>query len=673
MQEKQTRYAELVALINKHNKLYYESATPEISDSEYDKLFAELVALESDPEIEKAPDSPTARVGNDTTDGFVRAKHATPMLSIRDVFEVRSDDNNVRFKDALEWATAVSEIYAKPDCMAFIVEPKVDGCAVSLMYEHGELVRAVTRGDGEYGDDITENLRHVPEIVWSFTPPDGTPDKFELRGEVVIHNNDFAKMNIERLEAGLKPYANPRNLTAGTIKTKCPAEAAERPMHFYPHSMAEGYDAMLDVLRAMNVPELPAILCGSSDVPRALNEVVSCIKPLLPYNIDGAVVKVGQQTVRQSMGTTSHHPLWCIAMKYLPERVETVVESITLQVGRTGVVTPVAELRPVHVSGSVVSRATLHNQDEIDRKDIRIGDTVVIEKSGEIIPAVVEVVRDKRPEGSEPYRIMHVTHGKCPKCGEPLSQREGEVAIRCDNPHCVAQLSAVIQNAFSRRALDVKGIGPRVADALVNLPGVSSLWDIFTPGVIPDTLTYADGRQIGSGVMGTLRNIRQLCAEKPLKAWIVAANVPLVGETFAKELSKAYKSLDAILGTQHAALAVKIGPAAASAITACKDLWKCAELIAELDVQNPDWIDPEAAVVDGKLTGKTFVITGKLDQPRAYYEALITTNGGKFSGSIGKSTSYLVAGDGGGSKREKAAKLGIPVISLDDLMNMINA
>ena len=737
--------------LRRHNRLYYEQAEPEISDAEYDALFLELEKLEkAHPELSD-PDSPTRRVGGAPLQGFNQIRHAVPMLSIDDIFEQRDapvpDEELAEFYHKLSRALQTENVPVS-------VEPKIDGVALSIMYRNGKLAYAATRGDGDVGDDVTANVRTIRSVP--LTLPPGAPPVLEVRGEVFMPNEAFAKLNEDRDADGLPAFANPRNATAGTLKQLDPRQVAARPLAFLAHGLGayegpELRDAkdFWNMLRRCGIPcNEPVYYTDSLESTRQAVRDIDRLRHTLPYGTDGAVIKISYTATREALGATARAPRWAAAYKFPPEQKETTLLNIVVQVGRTGVLTPVAELQPVLLSGSTVARATLHNQDEIDRKDVRIGDTVLVEKAGEIIPAVLKVNLSKRPQDARPYSILEATKGLCPACGNPIMKEEGKVAWRCTNFTCPAQAVTGITHFCSRSALDVESIGSSVAEALRSSGLASSALDLFS--LMPDQLanlnlgTPEEPRRYGEKnarkALDALQNARGL----PLERWLIAFGIPLVGEVVAKALADTHPDLKHVAdspylrdivrldelveqaaktnpNTRENKKAVKEGALSAEAVqerhqelmeeidrltasylatgylrkntakfsygseigvAAAKSLRSFFASAAgnhTMDVLHGLGINPQSQsyraslleIPAGSLSGKTFVITGTLSHPRDYFEQLIASHGGKATGAISKSTSCLLAGSGGGSKRDKALKLGVPVISEEDFYKMI--
>lgn len=748
-QSPQERYTELCDIVRHNNELYYAQAQPEISDAEYDKLYREIEELEREHPEFISPDSPTQRVGNDLSEGFRKVTHPAPMQSIDDIFEHKPDQGEtdaelVEFYNRLAASVGV-------DSPRVTIEPKIDGCAVTLLYRKGRLEYAATRGDGRTGDDITANVRTIRSVP--FTLPAGAPELLEVRGEIYMPSADFDVLNAERDADGLPAFANPRNATAGTIKLLDAAEVARRPLRFLAHGLGvyEGPELLstqdfTDLLDRMGIPRnQPVIYADSLAETRTAVQQVNILRRDLGYGTDGAVIKLDDFALRDSLGSTARAPRWAAAFKYLPEQKETVLRGISIQVGRTGVLTPVAELEPVQLSGTTVSRATLHNQDEIARKDIRIGDTVLMEKSGEIIPAVVHVITSKRPADAQPYSLYDAVGGVCPSCGAPIAQEEGQVAWRCTNFTCPAQAAMRTTYFCRREALDIENLGGTVAEALVNRGMISTPLDLFTLSVEQlgalnlgtDDEPRRFGEKNAAKALTALRNARTL----PLERWLTAFGISTIGTVTARTTAKYHRDLAELAGGAFLHLLVQLedgveqynalNPKARANKGADKDdlLARQAELKADLEAKAAPYtargyvvlevdgahklkftnplgsvstrkllayfqstagqivvstltelgINPAAAgfvenlknQAEGPLSGKTFVLTGALSRPRPEFEKMIAAAGGKATGSVTRNTTYLVAGEGGGSKRDKAAKLGIPIIGEEELLALL--
>ncbi|CAN5481369.1 NAD-dependent DNA ligase LigA [soil metagenome] len=542
------KITELRSAIDHHNHLYYTGSTPEISDREFDLLLRQLIDLEAAFPDLATEDSPTQRVGGSPLTQFDQIRHLQPMMSLDNAF---TEGELSDFYRRLLKNTGASSV-------AVTIEPKIDGVAVSLVYREGKLERAATRGDGVTGDDITQNVRTIRSVPLLLKG--AFPDLIELRGEIFMPNRGFARLNESRDEAGLPAFVNPRNAAAGSLKQLDPKITALRPLDLVVHGFGalEGdtIPTMTDFFKLL--PSLgfraPHLLKRAT----SLDEILDAVRTLdterhgLPFETDGAVVKVDDRATAESLGATSKAPRWAIAFKYPPEEKPTLLKEITIQVGRTGVLTPVAELEPVFVSGTTVSRATLHNDDEIHRKDIRIGDTVVVQKAGEIIPAVLRFVPDKRPDHAQPFDLYAHVGGKCPSCGGPIEKAEGFVAWRCINFECPAQAVSKIRQFASRKALDIDALGTVVAEALVSQNHARTPLDLF--GLDEATLANLNlnlgtddaPRRLGEKNAAKIVESLQRAKTSPLNRWILALGIPNVGESAARELSRLHENLEAV-------------------------------------------------------------------------------------------------------------------------------
>ncbi len=561
-----TRHAELVETVQHHNHLYYDVGTTEITDAEYDALMQELKALEGKyPELQTA-DSPTQRVGGSALSSFQKVAHRVPMLSIEDIHELKPEElaEGLRPTERLkDWYARIERAIGAGN-FTLAIEPKIDGVAIALRYEQGQLVYAATRGDGATGDDVTQNILTIRSIPATLT---NVPEVFEVRGEVFMPNAAFDALNKAQVDQGEAAFKNPRNATAGTIKQLDPALVAARPLDCILHSYGElsalpftTIHGFQDTLHAHGLQRSPWFRQVQS-----LEEMLDAVEELeqarhqLPYATDGAVIKVNEIPLHEEIGFTSKFPKWAAAFKYLPQQVETTIEAITIQVGRTGTLTPVAELTPVEVSGTTVARATLHNEEEMQRKDIRVGDRVIIEKAGEIIPAVVKVLTDQRSHTNPPFSLYDHVNGCCPSCDGEIRQEEGFVAWRCVEFHCPAKLVTQITHFTQRKALDIDSIGESVAEKLIETRLVSSPLDLFalTEEVLADLMldpaTSATGEATSKERrFGEKRAQKALAAldrarhEMPLSRWLFGLGIPHVGESTAKEVSRLHQSLSEV-------------------------------------------------------------------------------------------------------------------------------
>ncbi len=646
--------------LERYNRLYYDG-TPEISDYEFDQRLRKLQELEAaHPELFD-PNSPTQRVGGEPIKEFKSVVHDPPMLSIENAYST---------EELREWDERVKRGLGV-DEVEYEAELKIDGVSIDLLYERGELVRAATRGDGVRGDDVTPNVRTARSLPLKVA---SKLERLEVRGEIYIARPDFARLNEQLEEAGEEVLANPRNTAAGSLRQKDPKEAAQRRLSaFVYHLVAadnlriESQSAAYKLLEKLKFPLNP-----QRGVFTTIEGVEKFIvrwreqRHDLPFEIDGIVVKVNRRDQQQELGATSKAPRWAIAFKYPPESAQTIVRKINYYVGRTGAVTPVAEFDPVHLGGTKVVNASLHNFDELARKDVRIGDTIVVEKGGDIIPKVVDVVKEKRPRGA---RQIHPP-AECPVCGEPLHRFEEEVAIRCINQGCPAIVLQSITHFGSRKAMDIEGLGWKTADLLIReklVTDYSSLYELKA-----SDLTDFEGW----GEKSASKLIEEIEKSKSndLARLIFALGIRFVGERAAKVLAERFHSLDALMNatTEELLDTPEIGPKLAESITFYFAVPANRERIEKMLARGlkPGYV---SVATGNRLTGKTVVVTGALRRfSRDEIHKLIEREGGKASGSVSTKTSYLVAGEGSGSKLEKAKALGVPVLSEDEFLAMIS-
>jgi DNA ligase (NAD+) len=658
------RVAALRAEIARHNRLYYIEAQPEISDRAYDALYRELLALEARHPDLVTPDSPTQRVGGAPLEQFEPVTHAIPMLSL----------DNTYSRDALSAFDARVRARLGNRPVDYVLEPKVDGVAIALRYEAGRLARGSTRGDGRTGDDITANLRTIRSIPLRLATSDA-PAVLEVRGEVFLGREGFVRLNRERAEAGLAVFANPRNAAAGSLKLLDSAAVAARPLDavLYGVGATEGFACdthagLLHALKDMGFRTTePFWICtGISDVFARLDTLWEQ-RHTLPFEIDGAVLKVNRRALYAALGATAKSPRWAIAFKYPAEQAETVVRGITVQVGRTGVLTPVAELDPVNVAGSTVRRATLHNSDEIRRKDIRVGDRVRIEKAGEVIPAIVEVVTSVRTGAERPFTMPH----SCPVCGAAAVQREGEVALRCENMQCPAQVKRWILHVASRGALDIEGLGEVLVDQLVDSGLVASPADLFR-------LEHADLANLNRMAdTSAAKLLRALDAARGRDLWrlIVALGIPHVGARSAHTLEAHFEDLSALADASADTLEAlpDIGPVVAESIRATFARPETRELIQALEAAGVNMRRRAAPAPTGTaLAGQTVVLTGSLESmTREEAAECIRAQGGAPASAVSRKTDLVVAGAAAGSKLDKARRLGIRVLDEDAFLKLL--
>lgn len=657
------RYQQLISYLRECDQAYYTHAQPILSDLEYDRLYKELQALESENPQWVTPDSPTQRVGGKPLEEFQSIRHALPMMSLDNTYsteEVRD------FVERTEKALGHSQF-------SFILEPKIDGVAVSLRYEHGLFIQGVTRGNGEMGDDITQNIKTIRSLPLKL--PDPIP-LLEVRGEVYFPRKSFDQLNESRIASGEEPFANPRNAAAGSLKQLDPRIVAQRPLSIvlYSPGVLEGVECKnqkdwLHLLQKQNLPT-PEKIWFSKTANELLEHIeeLNQIRHKFRYDTDGAVVKINEWPIRDTLGATAKAPRWAIAYKYAGEQAIAQLHSITFQVGRTGTVTPVAELTPTLLAGSTVSRATLHNFDEVKRKDIRIGDYVTIEKAGEVIPAVIGVVLEKRTGDESP--IIPPTH--CPSCQAPL-QWEG-LFLKCVNPQCDAQLKRKIQHFAHRNALDIEGLGESLVEQLVSKKLARDL---------PDLYQLTEEQLSGLERMGkkSAQNILQaLEASKKRDFWrlLFGLGILHVGVEAARTLALHFKTMETLSNaTEERLLQIhEIGTVMAKSIV---DYFQNPEnqtrlkLLQNAGLHFGSETDSSRTTVSNDFAGMIFVITGTLSRPREIIADEIRMKGGKVSGSVSKKTSYLIAGESAGSKLTDAQKLGVKILTEEEFQKMTSS
>jgi DNA ligase (NAD+) len=650
------RVDELTQQLNRHNRLYYVEAKTEISDQAYDLLLKELAQLEADhPDLTRA-DSPTQRVGGEPIDQFVTVAHAQAMMSI---------DNTYDADELRQWAERTIK-GLDGEQPQFFCEPKIDGVAVSLRYEQGQLAQALTRGDGQRGDDITTNVRTIQSIPLSLAGD--APAVLEVRGEIFMTFNTFASINAQRDEAGVDVFANPRNATAGTLKSLDPKIVAARRLSFYGHGMGdndgvttEGHEAFRGALAAWGIPTCQHAT-AAKDIDDAWRFVESFDQERheLGFPIDGVVIRVDAHALQQALGTTSKAPRWCIAYKYAPDQAETTLLQVDWQVGKTGKLTPRATMEPVELAGTTVSHATLHNLDEIRRKDIRLGDRVVIEKAGEIIPQVVEVRTQHRPDGA--VEIDVPTH--CLSCEADIIQEDGEVAHRCPNPECPAQFREKLIHFAARGQMDIDGLGEKIVDQLVADGLVKQFADLFD--LQTERLEEMDrmGERSAQNLVDGIAEARS----RGMSRLLAALGIRHVGSSTARTLALHFADIDALAAAEADALTEipDIGPIVAQALHDYLSSQTGRETIQRLRDRGVDLSSKEfctaATPSDSPFAGKTIVLTGSLEHfKRNELKERLQALGAKVSGSVSKKTDLVIAGQDPGSKNDKAVSLGIDV------------
>ena len=660
MDNVQKRIQELSELLEYHSKKYYVEDNPEISDYEYDMMLRELENLEKDHPEYISPLSPTQRVGGKAVDGFGEVVHEVPMESLQDAFsesEIYDFDRRV--------ADVVSEY-------EYAVEHKIDGLSVSLEYVNGEFVRGSTRGDGNVGEDVTQNLKTIKSIPMKLT--EKVPF-LEVRGEVYISKENFRKVNEQREEREELVFANPRNAAAGSLRQLDPKVAAERKMDIFVFNIQkiEGHviENHVDGLKYLKKLGFKTILNETvfPDIKSAFARVLEIGEERgnLPFDIDGAVIKVNNLSERSVLGSTSKFPRWAVAYKFPPEQKETKLLDILLQVGRTGAVTPLAVLEPVRVAGTTVSRATLHNQDYIDEKDIKIGDTVIVQKAGDIIPEILSVKKEKRTGSERAFKMPE----KCPVCGANVVREEGEAAFRCTGSSCPAQITRNIIHFVSRNAMDIDGLGPAIIEQLLEKNMIKNAADLYYIQA-QDVMTMD---KMGKKSAENLINALNKSKENTLSKLITALGIRFVGEKASKSLAKYAKNMDTLINlTKDELVSIdEIGDAMAQSVVDYFAEPQNLELIEKLREAGVNFDEKIAENTDLRFENMTFVLTGTLSEfTRSEASEIIEKMGGKTSSSVSKKTTYVLAGEEAGSKLEKANKLGVKVISEQEFKDMIS-
>ena len=660
------RVAELREGIHHHDYLYYVEARPEVSDAEYDRLMRELVELEAAfPEL-VADDSPTQRVAGTPTDVFRPVAHQVAMLSL---------DNATAPEDLLEFEARLHR--ALPGTrLAYVAEPKIDGLGVALLYERGRLARGATRGDGRVGEDVTPNLRTIRSVPMVLRGALAEVDQLEVRGEVYMPRAEFAALNKALEEAGEATFANPRNAAAGAVRQKDPAVTARRPLDIFLYHVSRadalGFETYWDTLTAMRAAGLRTNPraerhAAIADVARYC-ERLERERDALGYDADGVVVKVDALDHQRRLGSTTHHPRWAIAFKFAARQATTVIEAIEVGVGKTGILTPVAKLQPVELAGVVIRNVSLHNEDEIRKKDVRVGDTVLIERAGDVIPYVVQVVTAKRPAGAAAYAFPT----RCPKCGGVAFRPEGEAYWRCMNSACPAQLKERLRHFGSRRAMDIEHLGERVVEQLVDTGLVKDVADLYTLGVEQVEALERQGEKSAANLIQAIADSR----ERGLARLLNALGIRLVGERVAQLLAKRFGSLERIAATSETELAEVhgIGETIARSVAAFFADPTNRELITKLKERGVVTEAPLTAAGPQPLAGKTFVLTGTLTAlSREAARELIEQRGGQVKNTVSKKTDYVVVGEAPGGKVDDARRLGVAMLDEKQFLELVTS
>ncbi|TVQ14649.1 MAG: NAD-dependent DNA ligase LigA [Balneolaceae bacterium] len=660
-QDVRKRIDELRELLSRADDAYYGKADPIMPDREYDRLMQELLGLELEHDLQD-PQSPSTRIGGKPSKEFPTVVHPVPMMSL---------SNTYNRDELFDFDRRVRDNLGHSD-FTYMAELKYDGMAIRLRYEKGRLVLGATRGDGEKGDDITANIRTVRDIPHRLAGP--VPDVVEVRGEAYMEREAFARLNREREEQGETVFANPRNFTAGSLKMQDPVVVASRPIRFFAYDLlfdendlARTQDQKLDQLARFGLP-----VCSVRKKCGTIEEVADLIgewdqkRHSYPFETDGAVVKVNEDRYREELGNTAKAPRWAIAYKFEAEQATTTIEDITLQVGRLGTITPVAELTPVLLAGTTVKRASLHNEDEILRKDIRRGDSVVIEKAGDIIPQVISVVNPGAPGRQEPFSMP----AHCPACNSELQRLEGEVAWRCVNPACPPQTRIRIEHFSSRNAMDIDGLGTAIVEQLVDeglIETFADLYELDAGRLIPlERMAEKSARNLIDAI--------EKSKSQPFERVLYALGIRFVGEKVAKDLADHFRSVDRLMqaGTDELTAVDSIGPRIAESVVRFFGNDENRAIIARLREYGLQLEQEEKTSVSDKLAGKTFVLTGTLPTLKRDDAArLIGENGGRTAGSVSKKTDYVLAGEAAGSKLDKAKKLNVEIIDEEQFFNLL--
>ncbi|MGO8882031.1 MAG: NAD-dependent DNA ligase LigA [Desulfomonilaceae bacterium] len=658
----------LRSLIRRHDYLYYVMDAPEISDREYDKLFKELEQLENYYPEFLTPDSPTQRVGGVALERFDQVTHVTPMLSLSNIFEVG---------ELIDFDSRVRKLLGATGPAPYVVEPKLDGVAIELVYQDGFLVSGGTRGDGTVGEDVTANIRTIRAIPLSLMANGqlSSASLIDIRGEIFMARSDFDTLNKERDEIGQPSFANPRNAAAGSIRQLDPAITAQRRLRFLAHGVGriEGasVNTQLELLQGLIELGIPANLehtklCEGVDAVLIHYNTLNQVRSQLPFEIDGSVIKVNSLDWQAQLGTKSRSPRWAVAYKFEPMQAETRIIRIEVGVGRTGTLTPVAIMEPVNVGGVNVSRATLHNQDEIDRKDIREGDVVVIQRAGDVIPEVVKVRSECRDSYSQPYQIPD----HCPVCGSDAVRLQGQAAKRCLNSSCPARLKETIKHFASRDAMDIEGLGDKLVEQFVDKGLVRDPADIYYLEV--ETLVSLErmAKKSATNLINAIQKSKKVSSDR----FLFSLGIPLVGATVARLLVQSFGDVDSISKKDTSKLSEipGIGPEVAQSVVKFFSGPKNIEMIQRLlsagvspgaDASTPDATTP--------LTGKTVVFTGSISISRSEAKKMVEAAGGSVGSSVTTKTDFLVAGEDPGSKLDKAREIGVKVISEDEFKTLI--
>lgn len=666
MKPVEKKIQELRDQIRFHDRKYYVEAAPEISDLEYDRLLQQLKQLELEHPDLVTEDSPTRRIGDEITGDLVQVRHRVPMLSIDNTYNVAE----------LSSFFARAQKNLGSSSIQWVMELKVDGVAAAVVYENGLLVRAVTRGNGEVGDDVTHNIRTIHGVPLRLVG--NPPPLLEVRGEVYMTNSDLVQLNVRRAAEGQAAFANTRNVTAGTIRLQDPKICAERKLRFFCHGVgycdgirATNHIDFLEELQSYGLPVTPNVRLFQSakEVEAAIDELNESLHAL-DFEVDGLVFKINDFEQREQLGTTSKSPRWVAAYKFEKYEAVTRLNEIRVQIGKTGTVTPVAELEPVQLAGTTVARASLHNAEEIERKDIRVGDWVVVEKAGKIIPHIVRVELHRRAEDVVPFEFP--TH--CPQCGELLKKDEGGVYVRCNNPSCQAKLRQRLRYFASRDAMDIDGLGEKIVDLLVDADLVDGFGDLYRLTESQLLTLESFGKRKAEKLLAAIESSKQ----RGLTRVLAAISIRHVGSRVSMQLAKKFPTIESLMqaSVEDLSNVDEIGTIIAESVYQFLHDDYGQKMIADLQSVGVKLTEDVSAVVaaseSGVFAGKTLVVTGTLLKfKRDEIEALIVQHGGRAASSVSKQTDFLVAGEKAGSKLEKAQQLGVPVITEDQFEQML--
>jgi DNA ligase (NAD+) len=656
----QRKHSDLKEKVNYHNERYHTLDKPEISDYDFDQLFSELLKLEEEYSGLDLSDSPSLRVGGDAIASFKKMDHRLPMISLSNSY----DEDDIK-----EFNARTKKFLRKDDDVEYFAELKLDGLSMELVYEEGQLVRALTRGDGVTGEDVTHNVKTIKSIPLKIAHK----QLLEVRGEVVINKADFVEMNQAYEDAGQMVFANPRNAAAGTIRQLDPKIAASRPLKFYAYALGafDGitFDSQKDIedkLAALKFPIIDRKFTKCTSDEKELIEYYHHInqhRSQLPFDIDGIVIKVNPLALQDDLGMIARSPRWATAVKFQPEQAQTVIENIVVQVGRTGALTPVAVMKPVKVGGVTITNATLHNQDEVDRKDVRIGDTVIVQRAGDVIPEVVQVILEKRPKKSEPFLIPTI----CPTCGSKASREPEEAVLRCQNPLCKSILIGSLIHFVSRRAMNMEKVGDKLVEAFVEAELVKSFSDLYKLKAEDIQKLERQGEKSIENILNSIEKSKQTT----LARFIYALGIRFVGEQTAKLLADHYGNVENFMKTDAEELE-KV-PEIGEKVSGTMLKWlHDKRMQAEVKTLSKFMkFEAPKRKLEGKLTGMSFLVTGTLPVKRDQAHEVIEENGGKLLSGVSAKLSYLIVGEDPGSKADKAQSVGVKIISWEEFLELV--